>query len=136
MRVYIGLRSPLGCGVYVWDTDRPRRPEPLDPARELWNHSADGFEWSYGDSGPAQLALALLYDCTDDVDFSIAMHHDVKRGLVEGLGRDIWARSELDVLDCAHRRARTVESVRQAVVHLDAARARCKKGGSGNVLII
>ena len=34
----------------------------LDPARsqKAWNHSPDGFNWGYGGSGPAQLALAIM----------------------------------------------------------------------------
>lgn len=31
-----------------------------EPSRELYNHSPDGFNWGYGGSGPAQLALAIL----------------------------------------------------------------------------
>ncbi|HVR09254.1 MAG TPA: DUF6166 domain-containing protein, partial [Thermoanaerobaculia bacterium] len=31
----------------------------LDPRLDLRNHSPTGFEWGYGGSGPAQLALAL-----------------------------------------------------------------------------
>jgi hypothetical protein len=31
-----------------------------EPSLELYNHSPDGFNWSYGGSGPAQLALAIL----------------------------------------------------------------------------
>ena len=34
----------------------------LDPRTELVNHSPDGFQWGYGGSGPAQLALAILAD--------------------------------------------------------------------------
>lgn len=36
----------------------------LDPARSLAvrNHSPDGFQWGYGGSGPAQLALAILLE--------------------------------------------------------------------------
>lgn len=39
----------------------------LDPTRsqKVWNHSPDGFNWGYGGSGPAQLALALLLEETD-----------------------------------------------------------------------
>ena len=33
---------------------------PLDPRLDLCSHSPSGFEWGYGGSGPAQLALALL----------------------------------------------------------------------------
>ena len=47
-----------------------KRPgqERLIPERslELVNHSPSGFEWGYGGSGPAQLALAFLLDYTDD----------------------------------------------------------------------
>src|SRR5574343_345064 len=31
------------------------------------NHSPTGFSWGYNGSGPAQLALALLCDATNDV---------------------------------------------------------------------
>lgn len=30
------------------------------------NHSPDGFAWGYGGSGPAQLALAILLEFTDE----------------------------------------------------------------------
>lgn len=30
------------------------------PSQKLRNHSRDGFAWSYGGSGPSQLALAIL----------------------------------------------------------------------------
>ena len=35
--------------------------EQLDPkpSQKLVNHSPDGFNWGYGGSGPAQLALAI-----------------------------------------------------------------------------
>ena len=32
------------------------------PSQKMRNHSPDGFEWGYGGSGPAQLALAILLD--------------------------------------------------------------------------
>ncbi len=37
---------------------------PLDEKKSqaVWNHSPDGFNWSYGGSGPAQLALAILLE--------------------------------------------------------------------------
>ena len=36
----------------------------LTPQRsqQVWNHSPDGFEWGYGGSGPAQLALAVVLE--------------------------------------------------------------------------
>ena len=32
------------------------------PSLKLWNHSPAGFEWGFFGSGPAQLALAILFD--------------------------------------------------------------------------
>lgn len=36
----------------------------LSPAKsqKVWNHSPDGFNWGYGGSGPAQLALAICIE--------------------------------------------------------------------------
>lgn len=38
----------------------------LSPRRsqEYYNHSPDGFNWGYGGSGPAQLALAIMLELT------------------------------------------------------------------------
>jgi hypothetical protein len=40
--------------------------EYLDPApsQKVRNHSPDGFNWGYGGSGPAQLALAIMLKLT------------------------------------------------------------------------
>lgn len=44
--------------------------EYLDPAesQEIRNHSSDGFNWGYGGSGPAQLALAIVLKLTGKPD--------------------------------------------------------------------
>ena len=41
--------------------------EPLSPCESLAvaRHSPDGFNWGYGGSGPAQLALAILLRFAD-----------------------------------------------------------------------
>ncbi|WP_263018110.1 DUF6166 domain-containing protein [Natronobiforma cellulositropha] len=51
--------------------------DELSPERslELRNHSPGGFEWGYNGSGPAQLALAILLDYTDDE--GVALEHYV-----------------------------------------------------------
>jgi hypothetical protein len=58
--------------------------EPLSPApsQKLYNHSPDGFQWGYGGSGPAQLALALLLDATGDPELSFELHQDFKWAFV------------------------------------------------------
>lgn len=56
MRNYAGIRNEDdACSVTV-------NGDPLAPRRDLFNHSPTGFEWGYGGSGPAQLALALMCD--------------------------------------------------------------------------
>ena len=55
MKQYAGRRQ--GYAVIVTVDGRP-----LNPRLDLWNHSPTGFEWGYGGSGPAQLALAILAD--------------------------------------------------------------------------
>ena len=37
---------------------------------KIADHSPDGFQWGYSGSGPAQLAAAILYEITDDVELS------------------------------------------------------------------
>lgn len=41
----------------VFLDDRELTPEE---SQKVINHSPDGFNWGYGGSGPAQLALAIL----------------------------------------------------------------------------
>jgi hypothetical protein len=59
----------------------------LDPRRsqKVWNHSPDGFQWGYGGSGPAQLALAILLDVTGDEALSVRLHQDFKRDKIAQL---------------------------------------------------
>lgn len=42
----------------------------LNPNRSLKaiNHSPDGFNWSYGGSGPAQLAATIMLELTGKID--------------------------------------------------------------------
>lgn len=42
----------------------------LSPKRsqKVINHSPDGFNWGYGGSGPAQLALAIMLELTGKAD--------------------------------------------------------------------
>lgn len=49
-------RSPYG-GLMVMIDNHLLDPRP---SQKLVNHSPDGFNWGYGGSAPAQLALALL----------------------------------------------------------------------------
>lgn len=62
MTYYEGRRD--GSSVIVTVNGRP-----LDLRLDLRNHSPTGFEWGYGGSGPAQLALAILaHHCQSEED--------------------------------------------------------------------
>ena len=63
---------------------------PLDPRLDLCSHSPTGFEWGYGGSGPAQLALALLADHTGNDNEAVALHQDFKRLVVARFAFRSW----------------------------------------------
>lgn len=68
---YSGRRESEVGGQPVFVEDETGR-HPLDPRHDLRNHSPDGFQWGYGGSGPAQLALAILAREFND---EVAMTH-------------------------------------------------------------
>lgn len=49
-----------------------------DRSLKLRNHSPTGFSWGYGGSGPAQLALAILLDFTNDEMLAQNLYQDFK----------------------------------------------------------
>ena len=83
MKTYEGRRE--GSAVIVTVDGRP-----LNPRFDLWGHSPTGFEWGYGGSGPAQLALAILADHFADDDQAVLHHQDFKRTVVAGLPYPGW----------------------------------------------
>jgi hypothetical protein len=71
--------------------------QPLNPRFDLWNHSPTGFEWGYGGSGPAQLALALLADCLGDDERACVLHQEFKRKVVANLHGRGWTMTSLEI---------------------------------------
>lgn len=74
MNIYKGIQDASGGVVTVND-------EPLDPRLDLWNHSF-GFNWGYGGSGPAQLALAILADHLGDDRQAVMLYQAFKWAVV------------------------------------------------------
>jgi Family of unknown function (DUF6166) len=72
---------------------------PLNPRLDLWNHSPTGFEWGYGGSGPAQLALALLADHLGDDEKAIDLHQQFKFSIVAGLPYPGWQLTSLQITE-------------------------------------
>lgn len=64
----------------------------IDPKRsqDVYNHSPDGFNWGYGGSGPAQLALAILLEFSDE-DTAKRLYQDFKWKFVAELPRRDFA---------------------------------------------
>jgi len=90
--IYKGIMTTEGGPQLVWkevpQSDGRIGQVPLDPSpsQKLYNHSPDGFQWGYGGSGPAQLALALLLDVTGDGKLSVQLHQHFKRDFVATWG--------------------------------------------------
>lgn len=83
--IYEGWRrrsGPGACEIMRCEYDRDGRPivAPLDPkpSQDVYNHSPNGFEFGYGGSGPAQLALAIILDATGDADMAVRYHQEFK----------------------------------------------------------
>ena len=58
----------------------------LDPkaSQKIHNHSPDGFNWGYGGSGPAQLALAIMLKLTGKPDKYQQLKWDVIAKIPQG----------------------------------------------------
>ena len=65
---------------------------------EVRNHSPSGFEWGYGGSGPAQLALALLIDALGDTHLAQAHYQDFKFEIVAAFSNS-WSITAKQIRD-------------------------------------
>jgi hypothetical protein len=95
MKRYIGIRTQEGCSVEVIGPDG--RPRPLEPRLDIRNHSPDGFEWGYGGSGPAQLALAILADHLGDDDRAQMLYQRFKFRVVGNLAAAAWTLTAAEI---------------------------------------
>lgn len=86
MKNYVSFRCRAGAGVNI--VEEGKVTASLPHRLDLREHSTD-FEWSYRGSGPAQLALALLADATEDDAYALCRYQDFKEDVVAGL-RDGW----------------------------------------------
>jgi hypothetical protein len=80
---YEGSRTKAGPVVTV-------NGEPLDLRLDLRNDSPTGFEWGYGGSGSAQLALALLADHTQAAEQALNLYQRFKWMVVAELPHTGW----------------------------------------------
>jgi len=100
MITYHGFRDIHGtASVFLMDDGKRKKlPSRLD----LENHSPTGFEWGYGGSGPAQLALALLAHATGDDRLAVRNHQDFKWDVIGRIGREpggTWELTQYQIRD-------------------------------------
>ena len=99
-RFYWGWRDPDTNTAHVRVGDGGHKAEMLPLRLDLDNHSPTGFEWGYGGSGPAQLALAILADVLDDDARALGLHQAFKWRVIAGLNRTArWYLTRRMVLD-------------------------------------
>ena len=70
---------------------------PLNPRLDLRKHSVTGFEWGYGGSGPAQLALALLADHLANDEKAMELYQDFKQRVITTLSHNNWSLTSADI---------------------------------------
>ena len=89
-RFYCGERTPDGVRVVVQDGNGHSWLLPIDQSLLIRAHSPTGFEWGYGGSGPAQLALALLLNATRNPAFALSAYQDFKFQVVGLMPKGGW----------------------------------------------
>lgn len=88
MKTYVGIADGPGCEWDVRVKEEGKRTRALPWKLNLVSHSPTGLAWGYGGSGPAQLALALLFDVTRNKKLAIDAHMDFKWAVVAKLPKD------------------------------------------------
>lgn len=68
----------------VWLDEKKLSPKR---SQKVFNHSPDGFNWGYGGSGPAQLALAVLLEITTKEE-ALAGYQQFKRDVIAALEQE------------------------------------------------
>jgi len=112
-KVYARRRGPQGCVVWVIDGNGERKP--LNPRRALRNHSPTGFEWGYGGSGPAQLALAILAEHLGDDHAALNLYHAFKWACIAQIRGSNWSLSSEEIDNCLARLSEQQEAAQPLV---------------------
>jgi hypothetical protein len=89
-RRYLGNRARGESGPGTVLKVDGEQTDYLDPRNDLRDHSPDGFQWGYGGSGPAQLALALVADATGDDELALRTYQRFKANTVARITGDTW----------------------------------------------
>lgn len=96
-RIYKGFTTTDGDRHVTVIGTRQGGSRALAPRHDLRNHSPTGFNWGYGGSGPAQLALALLADVLGDDERALAVYQNFKWRVVARLDNAGWELTDDEV---------------------------------------
>ncbi len=115
MKTYHGYRriehdhtgSP-NCSTCVVQVCVNGRKRDLRPRNDIRNHSPTGFEWGYGGSGPAQLALALVADCCG-ASLAIPPIYQRVKMIVASLPHEGWTLTEAQIRDAVEKAKREAD---------------------------
>jgi hypothetical protein len=98
-KYYWGRRADDGTArVDVCDDRGQMRPLDLQRSLIVANKSPTGFEWGYGGSGPAQLALAILLDALADVEQASRLFQQFKWAKIGGYPKHGFVLTEDEVM--------------------------------------
>jgi len=86
MKIYKGQKSAIGPSA-VWVID-PGGKVASYPLPHIERHSPDGFNWGYGGSGPADLALSILADYAGR-DFAEKHYQRFKHDVIANAGQEL-----------------------------------------------
>ena len=83
-RIGIKMKKIIGRIIHrvIFIGDKELLPQR---SQAVWNHSPDGFNWSYNGSGPAQLALGLLLEAGLDEETAVKHHQSFKFDVIARL---------------------------------------------------
>jgi hypothetical protein len=88
-----------------------------EPSLKIRNHSPTGFSWGYGGSGPAQLALALLLEETQDAKLAEHFYMDFKWDVIARLSKDEgppWTLTSTDILSWLRQKVQSSGQITNA----------------------
>jgi hypothetical protein len=114
-RVHYHGHRPLTGPVRVWVetlNDGDDRRAIGRPLQHRMRHSPDGFEWGFSGSGPADLALAILWHALGREPDPL-LYHQFKYEIISTLRTDRWAIDQAAVLRFAANHERRQAHARQ-----------------------
>lgn len=97
----VSHQNPFSRDVLIIDENLTTTFLKPDRSQALKNHSPDGFNWGYAGSGPAQLALAILLEVTDDESTALRYYQEFKFQVIAAISSQEtnWTMKESKIVE-------------------------------------